>query len=109
MASNTNTNTTAPQQRPTTENPPTLFQVDDTKLFVGNLPATVETSDLHKKFSNVGKVVEVYLMQAATLEVKCAFVRMQTSVEATQAISRFHHTKIQGRVIVVRLAKPCMC
>ena len=96
-------------QDSTNNSTPTVFQVDDTKLFVGNLPNTILASKLYRKFGKVGNVVDVYLMRGTNLQVRCAFVRMRTSVEAAKAITRYHHTTIKEHVIVVRLAKPCMC
>jgi RNA recognition motif-containing protein len=78
------------------------------KLYVGNLAYSVTTDDLEALFSQVGKVAS-----AAVVSDKFSgqsrgfgFVEMESSGDATKAISDFDGKDLKGRNLKVNEAKP---
>jgi RNA recognition motif-containing protein len=79
-----------------------------TKLYVGNLAFSVTNDDLEALFSQVGKVAS-----AAVVSDKFSgqsrgfgFVEMESSGDATKAISEFDGKDLKGRNLKVNEAKP---
>jgi len=78
------------------------------KLYVGNLAYSVTNDDLEALFSQVGKVAS-----AAVVSDKFSgqsrgfgFVEMESSGDATKAISEFDGKDLKGRNLKVNEAKP---
>jgi cold-inducible RNA-binding protein len=78
------------------------------KLYVGNLAYSVTNDDLEALFSQVGKVAS-----AAVVSDKFSgqsrgfgFVEMESSGDATKAISEFDGKDLKGRNLRVNEAKP---
>src|SRR6266852_230681 len=78
------------------------------KLYVGNLAYSVTNDDLETLFSQVGKVAS-----AAVVSDKFSgqsrgfgFVEMESSGDATKAISEFDGKDLKGRNLKVNEAKP---
>lgn len=70
-----------------------LFQ--NTKVFVGSLPAGSKPEELRRLFENFGVVTECDIMN------KCGFVWMQTEEMAQSAIAALNNTMFNGQSIVV--------
>ncbi len=79
-----------------------------TKLFIGSLPYSVTSSDLENLFSQVGKVISSAVIQdrMTNRSKGFAFVEMESDAEAQEAIRRFNGYDLQGREIIVNVAKP---
>ena len=78
------------------------------KLYVGNLPYSTTAQDLENMFSAYGTVVEtVIISHRDTGRSKgFGFVTMSTAEEAEAAIAGLHDTELEGRKIVVNIARP---
>jgi RNA recognition motif-containing protein len=78
------------------------------KLYVGNLPYTVNDTSLKDMFSQVGNVISaVIIMDKMTGRSKgFGFVEMSSDEEAQSAISMFNDKEFEGRKVTVNEAKP---
>ena len=79
-----------------------------TKLFIGNLPFSVDDEALSKLFSKIGTVksAKVIIDRYTEKSRGFAFIEMETEEEASKAISDLNGTEIDGRQINVSEAKP---
>ena len=79
-----------------------------TKLFIGGLPYSVSSQDLEKLFAQVGTVVSATVIQdrMTNRSKGFGFVEMETDKEAQEAIGRFNGYDLEGRQIIVNIAKP---
>ncbi len=75
----------------------------NTKLFVGNLPFSLEESDIQELFSESGSVssVHIALDRDSGRKRGFAFVEMETEDGAKEAISTLNNHSISGRQIFV--------
>jgi len=82
-------------------------QVMSKKLYVGNLPFSIEDGDLMKLFAAAGAVTSarVVVDQATGRKRGFGFVEMATEEEAQGAVNMFNGTDVQGRSIVVDIAR----
>jgi RNA recognition motif-containing protein len=80
----------------------------ESKLYVGNLSYTVTEEQLRTLFSQAGTIKEVALiMDRDTQRPKgFGFVEMTTQVEAQKAIEMFNEHELDGRRLMVNLARP---
>lgn len=80
----------------------------ESKLYVGNLAYHVTEHLLRDLFSQAGEIKEITLIvDRRTGHSKgFAFVEMMTQVEAEKAIQMFNDHELEGRKIVVNLARP---
>jgi len=78
------------------------------KLFVGGLPYTVDSSQLEEMFSKIGKVVscDVIIDRNSGRSKGFGFVEMENDNEADEAIEKLNDTELEGRKIVVNVARP---
>lgn len=78
------------------------------KLYVGKLPYSVTDSKLEEIFSEVGKVVSATVIaDRDTGQSKgFGFVEMEKDKDAEEAIKKLNDTEIEGRKIVVSVARP---
>ncbi len=78
------------------------------KLYVGNLPFSINDKSLSEKFASVGKVdsAKVITDRETGRSKGFGFVEMSTDDEAQAAISKFHGTDFEGRPMTVNEAKP---
>jgi RNA recognition motif-containing protein len=78
------------------------------KLFVGSLPYSVTDQDLEGIFAEVGQVVssKVIINNEDGRSKGFGFVEMSTAEEATQAIEKLNGASLEGRNILVSLARP---
>lgn len=82
-------------------------QVNEAKLFVGNLPWSLGEQELTEMFSEVGEVVSVRVpLNERGQSRGIAFVEMGSEELAKAAIEKFHEQEISGRNITVNVARP---
>ena len=79
-----------------------------TKIYVGNLPYSVTDASLKSNFAEFGAVSSArVMMDRDTGQSKgFAFVEMGSAEAAQAAISALNGVSVDGRAIVVNLAKP---
>ena len=79
-----------------------------TKIYVGNLPYSVNDSSLNSNFAEFGSVTSAkVMMDRDTGRSKgFAFVEMTSADAAQAAITGLNGMSVDGRSIVVNLAKP---
>lgn len=79
-----------------------------TKIYVGNLPYSVTNSSLESNFAEFGEVSSAkVMMDRETGRSKgFGFVEMASAEGAQGAISALHGTTVDGRALVVNLARP---
>ncbi len=77
------------------------------KLYVGNLPFSVGDDELGNIFAGAGTVssARVVLDPATGRKRGFGFVEMSTDAEAETAVNMFNGSDIQGRAIVVDIAR----
>ena len=78
------------------------------KLYVGNLPYTVTDDDLRQMFSEVGAVAsaKVITNRDTGRSKGFGFVEMENDNEASDAITKFNGTDMEGRALTVNEARP---
>ena len=79
-----------------------------TKIYVGNLPYSVTDSSLESNFAEFGSVASAkVMMDRETGRSKgFGFVEMANAEVAQAAITALHGMSVDGRSIVVNLARP---
>jgi len=80
----------------------------DNKLFVGNLPYTVDDASLTHNFSEYGTVVSAKVMmdRDSGRSKGFGFVEMTNAAEAQAAIEGLNGMSVGGRSITVNIARP---
>lgn len=83
-------------------------QEDRTKLFVGNLPYSTTQDELSELFSEFGEIVEVKLItdRMTGRSRGIAFVKFASDDQAAAAIEALHGKEMDGREIIVNVARP---
>ena len=78
------------------------------KLFIGSLPWATSDDDLRNLFSQFGTVetASVVMDRATGRSRGFAFVEMSTQEEADKAIEALHESELDGRKIIVNVARP---
>ena len=78
------------------------------KLYVGNLSYSTSEDDLRQLFSQAGQIKEVIIItDRETRRSKgFGFVEMMTQAEAEKAITMFNDHDLQGRRMMVNIARP---
>lgn len=78
------------------------------KLYVGNLSYNTNNDDLEKLFSEFGAVASVNLIEDrdSGRSKGFAFVEMETSDAASEAINSLDGKEVDGRNLKVNAAKP---
>ena len=78
------------------------------RLFVGSLPYSATSAQLEELFSQVGKVASLNLItdKFSGQSKGFAFVEMSTDEESDKAIAKFNNYELDGRKIVVNVARP---
>ncbi len=78
------------------------------KIYVGNLPYSVNDSALEGIFSEIGTVesAKVVTDRDTGRSKGFGFVEMSTEQEAEAAIDRFNGTEYEGRTLKVAAARP---
>jgi RNA recognition motif-containing protein len=82
--------------------------VDNKKLFVGNLPWSVNNDSLRDLFSQVGEVVEAMVItdRMSGRSKGFGFVTFATEEAAQAAVQQMNEKEIEGRKIIVNVARP---
>jgi RNA recognition motif-containing protein len=77
-------------------------------LYLGNVPESADEKSLTKEFAACGTVVGVNLVKdrATGAHKGYAFVEMATAEEAQQAIKDLNGKSVDGKALVVNIAKP---
>lgn len=80
----------------------------ESKLYVGNLSFTATENDLRTLFGQAGEVKEVTLItDKFTRQPKgFGFVEMMNQTDAEKAIRMFNDQELDGRPMIVNLARP---
>ena len=80
----------------------------ESKLYVGNLSYNATEEELRDLFSQAGEVKSIALIKdRETGRSKgFAFVEMETSEAAQNAIDQFHGSQFQTRTLTVNIARP---
>lgn len=78
------------------------------KLFVGSLPWATRDDELRNMFNQFGTVetASVVMDRATGRSRGFGFVEMSTQEEADKAIQALHDSELDGRKIVVNIARP---
>lgn len=78
------------------------------KLYVGNLPYGVTSSDLEEWFTQYGTVqsAEVIMDRDTGRSKGFGFVEMDTDAQASDAINNLNDQEVEGRRLTVNEAKP---
>lgn len=78
------------------------------KLFVGNLPWSVDSEKLREVFSQYGEVKDAHVLsdKFTGRSRGFGFVEFGTDAEAQAAIDALDGSMLEGREIVVNVAKP---
>lgn len=80
-----------------------------TRLYVGNLPYSMRTSDLFKLFSEYGEIVDSVVMMEPDNKERSrgfGFITMKEASAAEKAVLALNGTEILGREMVCNIAKP---
>lgn len=75
-----------------------------TRLYVSNLPLSATEEMLTVRFCKFGRVASVALEPVERPHRRGAYVEMNTSSEAQQAIAGLNHSTFDGRLVSVFLA-----
>jgi len=78
------------------------------RLFVGGLSFSTTSSQLEDIFSKIGKVIscEVIKDRDTGQSKGFGFIEMENDKEAGEAIEKLNGTELEGRKIVVNIARP---
>ena len=82
--------------------------MDNKKLFVGNLPWGINNDSLRDLFASVGEVVEAMVItdRMSGRSKGFGFVTFATEEAAQAAIAQLNEKEIEGRKIIVNVARP---
>ncbi len=80
----------------------------ESKLYVGNLSYNTTEDDLRQLFSQAGEIKEIAMItDRDTHQPKgFGFVEMTTQAEAEKAIQMFNEHEVDGRKLMVNIARP---
>jgi len=82
--------------------------LNNKKLFVGSLPWAVDDAKLAELFAQAGNVVSAQVVKDRETGRSrgFGFVEMSTDEEAQNAVKNLNGTDVEGRKIVVNIARP---
>lgn len=82
--------------------------MNNKKLFVGSLPWSVDDAKLREIFSQAGNVVSAQVVKDRETGRSrgFGFVEMSTDEEAQSAVNNLNGTDVEGRKIIVNIARP---
>jgi RNA recognition motif-containing protein len=82
--------------------------LNNKKLFVGSLPWSVDDAKLGELFAQAGNVVSAQVVKDRETGRSrgFGFVEMSTDEEAQNAVKNLNGTDVEGRKIVVNIARP---
>ena len=76
------------------------------KLYVGNLPWSVDNSQLEELFSEFGSVISANVITDRDSKRSRGFGFVELESGGAEAISALHDSEFQGRKLTVNEAKP---
>ncbi|TNY18507.1 hypothetical protein DMC30DRAFT_50938 [Rhodotorula diobovata] len=76
------------------------------KVFVGNLPFSVNDDSIKDIFAKVGPVTDAQIIHRGTRSLGYGFVTYTNEADAAAAVSQLDKTEISGRQVNVEVAKP---
>lgn len=82
--------------------------MDNKKLFVGNLPWGINNDSLRELFASVGEVVEAMVItdRMSGRSKGFGFVTFATEEAAQAAVAQLNEKEVEGRKIIVNVARP---
>lgn len=82
--------------------------MNNRKLFVGSLPWSVDDAQLAQIFSQAGTVVSAQVIKDRETGRSrgFGFVEMSSDEEAQAAVNNLNGSEVEGRKIVVNIARP---
>ena len=82
--------------------------MDKKKLYVGNLPWSMSGDSLKDLFSQFGEIVEAIIIsdRMSGRSKGFGFVTFANEADAEKAVVEMHEKEIEGRKIVVNVARP---
>lgn len=82
--------------------------MDNKKLYVGNLPWSMTSDTLREMFSQFGEVSDAVVItdRMSGRSKGFGFVTFATEEAATAATQQMHEKDIEGRKIIVNVARP---
>lgn len=82
--------------------------MDNKKLFVGNLPWGITNDSLRELFASVGEVVEAMVItdRMSGRSKGFGFVTFATEEAAQAAVAQLNEKEVEGRKIIVNVARP---
>ncbi len=82
--------------------------MDNKKLYVGNLPWSVTSESLKEMFSQFGEITEAVIItdRVSGRSKGFGFVTFATAEASEAATQQMHEKEIEGRKIVVNVARP---
>ncbi len=82
--------------------------MDKKKLYVGNLPWSMSGESLKELFSQFGEIVEAIIIsdRMSGRSKGFGFVTFANEADAEKAIAEMHEKEVEGRKIVVNVARP---
>ena len=82
--------------------------MDTKKLYVGNLPWSMSDTSLREIFSQFGEIVEVVVIsdRMTGRSKGFGFVTFGTEEQAAEAMKEMNEKDIEGRKLIVTVAKP---
>lgn len=78
------------------------------KVYVGNLPYRITVDELKDHFSQAGTITDAVIItdRQSGRSKGFGFVEFETDEMAQQAIEMFHQQELDGRTLVVNIARP---
>ncbi|GAA5931741.1 hypothetical protein JCM3775_000029 [Rhodotorula graminis] len=76
------------------------------KVFVGNLPFSVNDDSIKDIFAKVGQVTDAQIIHRGTRSLGYGFVTYTNEADAAAAVSQLDKSEISGRQVNVEVAKP---
>ena len=82
--------------------------MDQNKLYVGNLPWAVTNESLQAMFAPFGEITEAIVIRdrMSGRSKGFGFVTFANEEDAQKAIAEMHEKDVEGRAIVVNVARP---
>lgn len=82
--------------------------MDKKKLYVGNLPWSMNNDSLKELFASYGEITEVIIItdRMSGRSKGFGFVTFANEADAEKAVAEMHEKEIEGRKIVVNVARP---
>lgn len=79
------------------------MSLENTRVFIGNIPYLVSPEELQILFSNAGAIMKFEMFADERGKSRgCGVIQFSTRAEALKAISQYHHTSLYKRLITVK-------